>query len=303
MIGRMTTATDQPESFQIPIEAAEAYEAAFVPAFFAQWAPVLCEAARVDAGPGACSTWRAGRASSPARRPTSSHPAAPWSGSTSTRRCSPSRAVSAPTSTGATATPDALPFGDREFDAVLCQMALMFFPDRAAALREMARVVRSGRLRRRAGAGPARRPARLRPVRRHAAARLAGPEAMSLLSTYFVCGDLDELSALVASAGLRVTTSRTLAGTYRAPSVDAMVTTEVESTPLVDRMSEVGHSGAPWRGPRAPAPLDRDRRPRGGPLRVGARGGPPRPPVTHDARQPGAAPPCSSSRHRSWARR
>ena len=42
MIERMTTSTEPSESFQIPIEAAEAYEEEFVPAFFAQWAPVLC---------------------------------------------------------------------------------------------------------------------------------------------------------------------------------------------------------------------------------------------------------------------
>ena len=44
------TATEPSESFQIPIEAAELYEAAFVPGFFAQWAPLLCDAA--DVGPG-----------------------------------------------------------------------------------------------------------------------------------------------------------------------------------------------------------------------------------------------------------
>jgi hypothetical protein len=44
------TSTERTEAFQIPIEAAEAYEAAFVPAFFAQWAPILCDAA--DLGPG-----------------------------------------------------------------------------------------------------------------------------------------------------------------------------------------------------------------------------------------------------------
>src|SRR3712207_7160037 len=32
-----------------------------------------------------------------------------------------------------------LPFADGTFDTVLCQMALMFFPDRAAAISEMAR--------------------------------------------------------------------------------------------------------------------------------------------------------------------
>ena len=48
-IAVMTT-TEPSESFQIPIEAAEAYEAAFVPAFFAQWAPILCDAAGIGAG-------------------------------------------------------------------------------------------------------------------------------------------------------------------------------------------------------------------------------------------------------------
>ena len=37
-----------------------------------------------------------------------------------------------------------LPFADGEFDLVTCQFALMFFTDRAAALAEMARVLRPG---------------------------------------------------------------------------------------------------------------------------------------------------------------
>ena len=53
-----------------------------------------------------------------------------------------------------------------------------------------------------------------------------------------MCGDLDEVTALVEAAGLRVTTAQRVDGWYRAPSVDAAVTTEVESTPLVERMSE-----------------------------------------------------------------
>jgi hypothetical protein len=52
------------------------------------------------------------------------------------------------------------------------------------------------------------------------------------------CGDLDELAHLVGSAGLDVTHARTHVGTYRAPSVDAFVTTEVESTPLLERISD-----------------------------------------------------------------
>ncbi|HLM29488.1 MAG TPA: hypothetical protein VK360_06155 [Acidimicrobiales bacterium] len=70
------------------------------------------------------------------------------------------------------------------------------------------------------------------------ASRHAGAQAHSLLTAYFVCGDLDQLTALVEAAGLQITTARTQTGTYRAPSVDAFVTTEVESTPLVSRISE-----------------------------------------------------------------
>ena len=39
-----------------------------------------------------------------------------------------------------------LPFDAGAFDVVLCQAALMFFPDRSGALREMARVTSDGRL-------------------------------------------------------------------------------------------------------------------------------------------------------------
>jgi ubiquinone/menaquinone biosynthesis C-methylase UbiE len=38
----------------------------------------------------------------------------------------------------------ALPFADGEFDVVLCQLGLQFFPDRSAALREMQRVLARG---------------------------------------------------------------------------------------------------------------------------------------------------------------
>ena len=39
---------------------------------------------------------------------------------------------------------DRLPFGDGEFDAVVCQQGLQFFPDVAAATTEAARVSRPG---------------------------------------------------------------------------------------------------------------------------------------------------------------
>ena len=129
-----------------------------------------------------------------------------------------------------------LPFADESFDIVLSQMALMFFPDRAAAIGEMARVSTPG------GTVALLVPGAHEHQQAFArfadlAVRHAGDEARSLLSTYFLCGDLDQLASLVESTGLQVTTARTEVGTYRAPSVDAFVTTEVESTPLVQRIS------------------------------------------------------------------
>jgi SAM-dependent methyltransferase len=130
----------------------------------------------------------------------------------------------------------ALPLPDRSFDAVVCQMALMFFPDRIAALREMRRVAaRSGTVAILVPASLDVQPAYGPFV--DMAARHAGPEARSLLTTYFACGDTGELTGLFGQAGLQVTAIGTHSGTARFPSIDALVTTEVESTPLRERIS------------------------------------------------------------------
>ena len=226
----MSTSTDPTESFQISIEAAEFYESAFVPAFFAQWAPIACEAVGLASDQTvldvACGTGILARTAAEQVGPHSRVVGLDLNEAmlTVARRVRPDiewhRGDAA-----------ALPFADKSFDAVLCQMALMFFPDRAAALREMHRVVADG------GRLAVVVPARLEVQPAFApfaamAARHAGRQALSLLNAYFVCGDLGELTGLVESTGLRTTTARALLGRYRAPSVDAFVTTEVESTPL-----------------------------------------------------------------------
>jgi SAM-dependent methyltransferase len=229
----MTTA-EPSESFQIPIEAAEAYEAAFVPAFFAQWAPILCDTAQLSTGQRvldvACGTGIVAR--------------------TAAERVGDAQVVGVDLNQAMLTVArrvrggidwrqgdvTALPLADRSFDAVLCQMAFMFFPDRIRALREMARV-----------AAPAGTVAVLVPASLDAqpaygpfvdmAAQHAGREAHSLLSTYFACGDLDDLTAGFGEAGLHVTATSTHLGTARFASADALVATEVESTPLGERIS------------------------------------------------------------------
>jgi len=211
----MTTSTESSESFQIPLEAAECYESAFVPAFFAQWAPILCEAAGV--GPGqrlldvACGTGIVARTAAGLVAPDGLVVGLDLNEAmlTVARRVSPGIEFHQ----GDAA---ALPFPAGSFDVVACQLALMFFPDRAQALAEMARVVTPG------GTVAVVVPSRLDAQVAFApfvdlAGRHAGPEAMSLLSAYFVCGDLNGLTGLIESAGLRVTNTHSHMGILPSP--------------------------------------------------------------------------------------
>jgi SAM-dependent methyltransferase len=223
------------ETFQIPLAAAERYEEAFVPAFFAQWAPRLCEVAGIRAGQRvldvACGTGIAARTAADIVGPGGAVVGLDLNEAmlTVARRQRPDLEWRQGRA-------EALPFADEAFDVALSQMALMFFPDRRAALSEMARVVTAGGTVGVAAPAPLDRQPGFVPLV-DVAVRHSGPEAESLLTTYFACGTLAELSRLVVSAGLDVTVSAAHVGRYRSPSVEAMVALEVESTPLGERIT------------------------------------------------------------------
>ena len=227
--------TGSPDTFQVGLEAAELYEARFVPAIFAEWAPLLADLAGVRPGQevldAACGTGIVAR-------------------TVADRLAGRGRVVGldlndAMLTVARRVRPDlewrhgdvaALPFPDRSFDVVLCQMALMFFPDRTAALREMARVSRPG------GTVAIAVPAALADQPAYGpfvemAAQAAGPEARSLLSSYWVCGDLDALTGEMTGAGLLVVGTRTHLGTARFASPEEFAATEVEGSPLGSRIS------------------------------------------------------------------
>jgi SAM-dependent methyltransferase len=222
------------DTFQLSVDQAERYEATFVPALFAEWAQHLVETAAPAPGESvldvACGTGVVAREA--ARRVGER-----------------GKVVGVDLNDGMVAVaarlrPDLgwqvadaadLPFPDDSFDVVLCQAALMFFPDRVAVLRELARVAgREGRV-------GVHVPGRLERSPGYApfveiAARHAGAEAAALLGTYFVLGDPEELGALLAAAGLEVVATSTRLTAARYESVDAFVATEIGGTPLADRI-------------------------------------------------------------------
>jgi SAM-dependent methyltransferase len=224
------------ETFQITLEQAEAYEELFVPALFAQWPPLLLDMAGISEGQRvldvACGTGVAARAACDRVGRT---------GSVIGVDINPAMLEVAARTHGGIEWREGdamdLPFADEEFDAVLCQSALFFFPDVDAALAEMARVVRRG------GAVAIQTYALLQdqPGFKELDAvvrRIAPGAALELLDTYWSCGDLSRLCRALERAGLPVAEIRTTLGMARYGSVENLVETEVKGTPLVDRLSE-----------------------------------------------------------------
>jgi ubiquinone/menaquinone biosynthesis C-methylase UbiE len=116
----------------------------------------------------------------------------------------------------------ALPFPDAAFDVVFCQYGLEFFADRAAGLREVARVlVPGGRLVLRVWRALERQPfyvALYEALERHVRAGVGA----SLLKA-FSLADAAELRALVAGAGFREVHLRITTNPIRYPSLEEYV--------------------------------------------------------------------------------
>jgi SAM-dependent methyltransferase len=117
---------------------------------------------------------------------------------------------------------DALPFRDQSFEVVVSQFGLMFFPDPAAALREMMRVlVPGGRLAVAVWASLADTPAYAAEVA--LVDRLAGSAAADALRAPFDLGDPTRLAELCATAGIPVVHIGFRQGRGCFPSIRIMV--------------------------------------------------------------------------------
>jgi len=132
----------------------------------------------------------------------------------------------------------ALPFADGEFDVVLCQLGLQFFPDRSAAVQEMRRVLASGG---RAGASVytviERNPAT------HALSdsldRHLGQGASLAKRNEHSLADSEELSELFAAAGFEGIRVEMAQLTVRFASAAEYVHVQFAATPLAGLVSEL----------------------------------------------------------------
>jgi SAM-dependent methyltransferase len=233
----------QQGQWQVAGSAPEVYERELVPAVFGVWAPILVELAQprpgervldvacgtgivariaakhvgrtgevvgVDLNPGMLSVARSGVL-------------------TDARSCGPLQWHEA--------SADKLPFPDKSFNVVYCQLGLQFFADRPAALREMHRVLGAeGRLALMVWRGIYESPGFA--VLAESLERHIGQAPAAIMRAPFGLSDADELTALVRAAAFQDVTIQQRAGTVRFPSVEKFVLSYVAGSPLAGPVSQ-----------------------------------------------------------------
>jgi SAM-dependent methyltransferase len=124
-----------------------------------------------------------------------------------------------------------LPFADRAFDVVVSQFALMFFPDRPLALREMWRVLAPGGRLAVAVCAPLEETRGYR-LFADILRREAGEDAAAMVESYFGLGDVAELLRLCEAAGILDPRILTRDGWARFASIEEFGRIEIKGSPL-----------------------------------------------------------------------
>jgi ubiquinone/menaquinone biosynthesis C-methylase UbiE len=127
-------------------------------------------------------------------------------------------------------------FPDGSFDLCLCQLGLQFFPDRAAALREMRRVLRDdGRLA--LSVFAAIEDTSVTKALADSLDRHLGPGASAVKRAEHSLHDVGELRRLAEEAGFRDTAVKGVPKTIRFPSPQLYARIQLTATPLADTVA------------------------------------------------------------------
>lgn len=130
---------------------------------------------------------------------------------------------------------EAMPIPDTAYDVVFCQLALQFFADRGAALREIHRVLAAGG--RAYLSVPA--PTAFFGVFEQAVTRYAGTAFGAFVAQVFSLSDPDELQRLCQDAGFRTVDVRTDVRLLRLANARDFLWQYVYSTPLAGPIGEL----------------------------------------------------------------
>ncbi len=231
---------DDQERGQVTRTAAQVYEEFFLPALFQQWSGRVADAAKIESGQRvldvACGTGVLAREISKRVRETGT-----VVGLDVNEGMLAVAKRQAPHIEWKHGRAEALPFDDASFDAVVSQFGLMFFENRRAALQEMWRVLRPGgslavavwdTLENSTGYA----------VMTNLLYELFGERAANAMRAPFVLGDMEELRALFADAGISPVQISTHDGTARYPSLDEMIHTEIRGWTLADMLDEAQYA-------------------------------------------------------------
>ena len=207
----------------------EIYERHMVPAIFARWAPVLVDAAHVQSGEQAldvaCGTGAVTRVLAERVGPTGRVVALDINPGMLAAGRAAVRSAQVEWREGSAVQ---LPLPDATFDHVVCQQGVQFFPDKAAALAEMHRVLKpGGRLALACWRSVEQMPGYLE--LQEALAKRIGAAQAALPP--FALGDGDALRALVVGAGFRDVKRSVEMLMARFPSAEHMVRIVVGGAP------------------------------------------------------------------------
>lgn len=223
-----------PDEMGLTPEAANGYEAFFVPAIFDQWPPVMIAAAEVATGDHVldvgCGTGVLTRELAQHIGDTGSATGLDLSESmlgVARERC-PDAVFKQGSATD-------LPFDDSSFDVVVSSFMLMFVPDPGKALSEMRRVLKpGGRLVVSVWQGLDNNVVYRELV--EATREIADDESAGSMAWPFTMGDAGRLAELFQSAGMPDVTLSEHDGTASFPSVEDFVATEIQAWLLADKL-------------------------------------------------------------------